>query len=93
MKKLALKPDELRVESFDTASTEREMRGTVEGHNSLNGTCPYTCYTCAGSCGGSCQVTCAGSCWNSCNGGCGTGYTCPGTCHYSCGCSNYTCAC
>jgi hypothetical protein len=93
MKKLALKLDELRVDSFGTEAPEEKGRGTVHGH-SLGGTCYYTCYTCQASCGGSCQVSCAGSCWDSCQGGCGnTSYSCAATCHYTCGCSNYTCAC
>lgn len=84
MKKLALKLDELRVDSFATESKQLDLRGTVEGHNSLNGTCPFTCYTCQASCPGSCAYSCQGTCAGTCQN------TCPGTCVYTCG---NTCQC
>lgn len=54
MKKLVLKLDDLRVESFDTLETENERRGTVAANAPTNGktcncvtddepSCPYTC--------------------------------------------------
>ncbi|HEY0018503.1 MAG TPA: pinensin family lanthipeptide [Longimicrobium sp.] len=72
MKKLTLKFDELRVESFETSFTQADRRGTVQGHYSLNGTCPFSCggscdATCPDSCAYTCQGTCANSCLNSCD--------------------------
>jgi hypothetical protein len=48
MKKLTLKLDDLRVDTFQT-STEAGERGTVAGHaptvigNTCSPSCPYTC--------------------------------------------------
>jgi hypothetical protein len=52
MKKLELKLDELRVESFDTAAAAHETRGTVRGHVNTD-SCP----------GLSCAVTCGMARW------------------------------
>ncbi|HEX8693737.1 MAG TPA: hypothetical protein VF746_15050 [Longimicrobium sp.] len=55
MKKLSLHPDELRVESFDTAVPE-QARGTVRAH------APTDC--CTISCGGTCGNPPASDRWN-----------------------------
>lgn len=82
MKKLALKIEDLAIESFETARAARED-GTVVGHatqgnkytcDPVVGTCfGYTCYeTCAETCADSCAYTCdpaVGTCF---------GYTCAG---------------
>ena len=47
MKKLALKLEELAVESFRTAEEGGEARGTVRGHATVS--CPG--YSCAVTCG------------------------------------------
>jgi hypothetical protein len=69
MRKLTLKTDDLRVESFET-HTVPEPRGTVEAHATnpcikTLATCPYTCddLTCVGSCQGtSCQMPLCNTC-------------------------------
>lgn len=87
MKKLALKLEELRVESYDTSSSEPDTRGTVHGHNSLNGTCHQTCLTCQVSCNGLSCFSCFGSCaLSECYGN-----SCAATCQ-TCGYSCYACA-
>jgi hypothetical protein len=48
MKKLALRLDDLAVETFDTAATERKAQGTVLG-NLDTASCPG--YSCAPTCG------------------------------------------
>jgi hypothetical protein len=76
MKKLMLELDELRVESFETSFEQPDRRGTVHGHYSQNGTCPY-------SCGGSCDATCPDSCAFTCQGSCPiscVNNTCDATC-------------
>lgn len=66
MKKLALKLEELAVESFETAP-DAHSRGTVMAHVTTGDQviceCSYDV--------GSCDYTCADTCANSCNGGCG----------------------
>ncbi len=52
MKKLTLKLDDLRVETFTTAS-EQSARGTVQGHYGTAHTQPVQ-----QSCGDSCEMTC-----------------------------------
>jgi hypothetical protein len=92
MRKLALKLDELTVESFDT-SPRRSERGTVLG-NSVSGPYEYSLYTgecCtpAGTYGGNtCESTChqiACGCTyadNTCDVSCGTyGDGCVATAH------------
>ena len=78
MKKLTLKFDELRVESFQTSSTQADRRGTVHGHYSQNGTCPY-------SCGNSCDATCPDSCAYTCQGSCPISCV-NNTCDFTCAC-------
>ncbi|HEX5725116.1 MAG TPA: hypothetical protein VFX98_06600 [Longimicrobiaceae bacterium] len=62
MKKLALKLDDLRVETFTTAGPPA-ARGTVAGHygtthTQIGASCEPTCQ---GSCGGdTCDYTCSG---------------------------------
>jgi hypothetical protein len=97
MKKLALKLDDLQVETFDPSSTKPEVRGTVEGHESLNGTCGQSCYTCQVSCNGLSCFSCNGSCemsvcyGQSCFGTCNTCQgSCYATCYATCG---QTCTC
>ncbi|HEX6041904.1 hypothetical protein [Longimicrobium sp.] len=100
MKKLTLKLDELRVDSFDTESVAPTTRGTVEGRDSLNGTCGASCYTCQVSCNNmscfTCNGTCemsvcyGGSCWGTCNTCQGSCYgTCVATCGETCTCGAY----
>jgi hypothetical protein len=48
MKKLGLRLEELRVETFETAAAERDARGTVRG-NQDTASCPG--YSCAPTCG------------------------------------------
>jgi hypothetical protein len=75
MKKLALKIEDLAIESFETAALHAD-KGTVVAHATNDpavGTCfGYTCYeTCAGD---TCRYTCdpaVGTCF---------GYTCAGAC-------------
>ena len=63
MKKLMLKLDDLRVETFTTGD-RAAGRGTVRGHygtthTQAGDTCDYE--SCMGSCGGdTCDYTCAG---------------------------------
>lgn len=79
MKKLALKLDQLAVESFiiDPAG---EVRGTVAGHNppeptvSCGGTCDNPC----GSGMFTCDYTCPASCWGTCQ-------SCGETCQFCSG--------
>ena len=70
MKKLALKLDDLSVESFETAP-EATQRGTVLGNqttgNQIICECSYDI--------GTCDYTCPDTCANSCGGGCGGGGT------------------
>jgi hypothetical protein len=76
--KLALRLEDLTVDSFDTSSVEKS-RGTVIGEQHC--TCPTNC-TCPG----------CPTCYESCNGSCGD--TCPATCAYTCddaGCTGYSC--
>lgn len=89
MKKLALRLEDLRIDSFSTTSLHREQ-GTVFGEQCTcytNCTCPG-CPTCDGSCGGTCDRSCYGTCDatcdRSCYGGCETD---PGgaSCNYTCG--------
>jgi hypothetical protein len=77
MRKMALKVDDLQVESFAT-SMERTRSGTVAAHESYeteglacmtgyygDGTCDTTCYELACGCtdrGGTCDVSCGGTC-------------------------------
>lgn len=66
MKKLALKLEDLSVDSFETAP-ERTQRGTVLGNqttgNQIICECSYDI--------GTCDYTCPDTCANSCRGGCG----------------------
>jgi hypothetical protein len=67
MKKLSLRPDELRVVSFDTTPSETDRQGTVFGaqhctcHTNCTcpgcATCDYTCYEPGN--GNTCEHTCA----------------------------------
>lgn len=92
MKKLSLKLEELSVESFDTASTRPDRRGTVQArvgtiapdytcNVSCLGTCALTCWnTCPNSCQGTCYITCAQSCVGTCENTCGQTCTCGAYC-------------
>jgi hypothetical protein len=91
MKKLALKLDDLRIDSFETTS-RTSGKGTVFGEQCTcwtNCTCPG-CPTCDATCGGN---TCDGTCdcggetnlctfdgANTCQGSCAGGDTCDYTC-------------
>jgi hypothetical protein len=82
MKKLKLRLDDLRVDTFDT-STVRKEKGTVFGEQCTcytQCTCPG-CPTCYASCNGSCDATCNVTC----------GVTCGASCDDSCDCSGWTC--
>ena len=60
MKKLKLKLDNLKVETFETQSETRELKGTIKGFETFQRTnCGPTCMlrTCE-SCNVSCRVTC-----------------------------------
>jgi hypothetical protein len=60
MRKLALKLDELQVESFRTSPGEQPVQGTVRGHQ--EGDSEYYCPTtsCPTQFGNTCQGTCDG---------------------------------
>jgi hypothetical protein len=90
MKKLELKLDELRVESFGTSPTRPETRGTVEARESQAATCGLTCYSCPPSCNGQSCWTCEGSCEVSVCFGYTCYPSCYGTCEATCG---DTCTC
>jgi hypothetical protein len=63
MKKLSLKLDDLRVDTFQTSAVRQEA-GTVFGEEC---TCPTDC-TCPGcpSCDPTCEVTCDATCQHTC---------------------------
>ncbi len=68
MHKLKLRPEDLRVETFETTQARTE-RGTVFGEQCTCGTqctCPG-CDTCDASCGGTCDASACGG--GSCIGG------------------------
>ena len=91
MRKLTLKLDDLRIDSFQTTPGERG-KGTVFGEQCTcwtNCTCPGcpTCdASCNGTCGGTCDASCNGTCGDSCGCDPGTGdctwfgYTCDNSC-------------
>lgn len=58
MKKLTLRLDDLRIETFRTAHAPRD-RGTVLGEQC---SCGNTCMADYGTCAYSCAATCYGSC-------------------------------
>jgi len=79
MKKLGLKLENLRIESFDTLPAQPRVSGTVQGHQGTYNTCNETYETCAGTCQHTCDYSCNGTCYESCRGTC-TGPSCNGTC-------------
>ena len=84
MKKLTLRLDDLRVDTFQTTAPQKE-KGTVFGEQctcETACTCPG-CPTCAASCNGTCDASCNGSCDASCYGTCGD-LTCGDTCYQTC---------
>jgi hypothetical protein len=103
MKKMTLKVDDLRVDSFAT-STERTRSGTVAAHESRtdemdcqpgsnDGTCESTCYQLACGCTenlGTCNMSCGVSCngAETCYQGCETYTNCPSSPGYP-GCSGH----
>ena len=78
MKKLALRLEDLRIDSFSTTEVRRE-KGTVYGEQC---TC-YTQCTCPGC--PTCDASCGGTCDAACNTGNTCDFSCGGTCDYSCG--------
>jgi hypothetical protein len=77
MKKLKLRLDDLRVDTFDTSAGRKE-KGTVFGEQCTcytQCTCPG-CPTCYASCNGSCDASCNGTCGDTCDA------SCQGTCDY-----------
>lgn len=82
MKKLALKVDDLVVESFRTQETEGH-RGTVHGNDSV-ASIDYGCNT---ELGWVCTapVSCDSGCNTAHNGTCPTGNTCQDSCDGTCG--------
>ncbi len=87
MKKLALKLEDLRVDSFSTTLNDN-VRGTIFGEQCTcwtNCTCPG-CPTCDHSCGGTCDASCNGTCGDSCAGCCcaTADYTCAESCGGGC---------
>lgn len=64
MKKLSLKLDDLRVDSFNTTPGDRAGRGTVHGHDESQYSAITECE--------SCDSFCYGTYWGTC-GGCGDG--------------------
>jgi hypothetical protein len=95
MKKLKLKLEDLRIDSFTTTTTEKK-KGTVFGEQCTcwtqcgQNTCPG-CPTCDASCNGTCGASCNGTCGATCAGSCYG--TCDWSCDYTCGdsCGGYTC--
>ena len=90
MKKLKLRLDDLRVDTFQTTAPEKP-KGTVFGEQCTcytQCTCPG-CPTCYASCNGSCDASCNGTCGATCEGTCGA--TCGDTCYDSCAASCGTC--
>jgi hypothetical protein len=84
MNKLKLRLDDLRVDTFQTTSVQKE-KGTVFGEQCTcytNCTCPG-CPTCVASCNGTCDASCNGSC-----GGATCDASCYGSCDWSC---DYSC--
>ena len=65
MNKLALKPDDLEVQSFATTGAASSARGTVRGHETeteeyaCTDACSAaaTCYSCEETCGAECDPT------------------------------------
>lgn len=100
MKKLRLRMDDLRVESFATLGGPAQPRGTVRGHEPTvmcSGTCTanpdctdvfacetYGDCTLAGSCEGTCGNSCDVTCQVSCYGTCDA--TCNSCVETDCGC-------
>ncbi|HEX8391753.1 MAG TPA: hypothetical protein VF665_05270 [Longimicrobium sp.] len=68
MKKLALSPEDLSVESFDTTPRPSRPRGTVQAHDISDSTCyEQDCFcgtrvSCDDSCNGTCDATCDYTC-------------------------------
>lgn len=95
MRKLKLRLDDLRVDTFQTTAVRRE-KGTVFGEQctcNTQCTCPG-CPTCYASCNGTCDASCNGTCVASCNcGGADTVYddTCYDTCAASCVSCQFSC--
>jgi hypothetical protein len=84
MKKLTLRLEDLRIDSFSTTPVRRE-KGTVYGeqctcHTAC--TCPG-CPTCDASCNGTCDASCNGTCGATCAG------TCAASCDFNCGGPTY----
>jgi hypothetical protein len=84
MKKLALKIEDLAIETFETAAIAGD-EGTVVGHATQGN--KYTCDPVVGTCFGytcveTCDKTCADSCAYTCDPAVGTcfGYTCVDAC-------------
>ncbi len=80
MKKLALKLDELRVQTFETG-TAPPPRGTVRARQSMSGTpgCVDPCASAAAGCGATLVYTCTCKSEDACM--MGTDFaTCAGTC-------------
>ena len=80
MKKLELKLDELRVESFETTREDPDERGTVRGHYHSDSTCLQRLCTCTyGVPADTCHFSCAGTCegGDTCYRGCESYAGCP----------------
>lgn len=59
MRKLALHPDDLRVESFETLSAAAGLRRTVRAHQEEPDTTEPSCGdSCPDTCGESCDIPC-----------------------------------
>jgi hypothetical protein len=79
MKKLRLRLEDLRIDSFTTTQAQDE-KGTVFGEQCTAETA-CTCPDCPTG-----DASCDGTCDASCDGGCGSGdWSCGGTCDQSCG--------
>jgi hypothetical protein len=88
MKKLTLRLEDLRIDSFSTEPVRKE-KGTVFGEQCTcytNCSCPG-CPTCDASCNGSCGASCGGTCNATACGTCdqSCGGTCAHTCYDGCG--------
>lgn len=58
-----LKLDDLSVESFITAASQRQARGTVQGYGT-----GFNDWTCASTCPNTCENTCPNTCEIGCGG-------------------------
>ena len=95
MRKLRMRVDDLRVESFDTSGAGNAARGTVRARMACSASeegeslcCPTETdqASCYGTCEGTCQDSCGCTYWD-CTVGWTCGYTCICPSHHGTACS------